>query len=125
VLAGPWATQMLGDLGAEVIKIEQPGKGDDTRGWGPPFHGEGDQSLSAYFLSTNRNKQSIAIDMTTQEGQAALHELAKSCDVVVENFKVGGLEKYALDYESLNKINPRLIYCSITGFGRSRRGMIS
>jgi crotonobetainyl-CoA:carnitine CoA-transferase CaiB-like acyl-CoA transferase len=119
VLAGPWATQMLGDLGAEVIKIEQPGKGDDTRGWGPPFHGEGDQSLSAYFLSTNRNKQSIAIDMTTQEGQAALHELAKSCDVVVENFKVGGLEKYALDYESLNKINPRLIYCSITGFGQT------
>jgi crotonobetainyl-CoA:carnitine CoA-transferase CaiB-like acyl-CoA transferase len=119
VLAGPWATQMLGDLGAEVIKIEQPGKGDDTRGWGPPFHGEGEQALSAYFLSTNRNKHSVAIDMTAAEGQAALHDLAKNCDVVVENFKVGGLKKYALDYDSLSAINPRLIYCSITGFGQT------
>jgi crotonobetainyl-CoA:carnitine CoA-transferase CaiB-like acyl-CoA transferase len=119
VLAGPWATQMLGDLGAEVIKIEQPGKGDDTRGWGPPFHGEGDQALSAYFLSTNRNKHSVAIDMTTAEGQAALRDLARTSDVVVENFKVGGLKKYALDYDSLNAINPRLIYCSITGFGQT------
>ncbi len=119
VLAGPWATQMLGDLGAEIIKIEQPGKGDDTRGWGPPFHGEGEQALSAYFLSTNRNKKSVAIDMTTPQGQAGLHDLAKHCDVLVENFKVGGLKKYHLDYDSLNALNPRLIYCSITGFGQT------
>jgi crotonobetainyl-CoA:carnitine CoA-transferase CaiB-like acyl-CoA transferase len=118
VLAGPWATQMLGDLGAEVIKIEQPGKGDDTRGWGPPWHGEGDDRLSGYFLSCNRNKQSVAVDIATSEGQDIIRALAAQSDVLVENFKVGGLAKYGLDYESLKAANPRLIYCSITGFGQ-------
>ena len=119
VLAGPWATQMLGDLGAEVIKIEQPGKGDDTRGWGPPWHGEGDDQLSGYYLSCNRNKQSVAIDIATPEGQEIIRALALKSDVLVENFKVGGLAKYELDYESLKAANPTLIYCSITGFGQT------
>ncbi len=119
VLAGPWCTQMLGDLGAEVIKIEQPGKGDDTRGWGPPWHGEGDDRLSAYFLSANRGKQSVNIDMAQLEGQEMIRALAVQADVLVENFKLGGLAKYGLDYESLKSINPRLIYCSITGFGQT------
>ncbi len=118
VLAGPWCTQMLGDLGAEVIKIEQPGKGDDTRGWGPPWHGEGADQLSAYFLSANRGKQSVTIDIAAPEGQALILRLAEQCDIVVENFKVGGLAKYGLDYESVKAVNPRLIYCSITGFGQ-------
>ncbi|MFM9852727.1 MAG: CaiB/BaiF CoA transferase family protein, partial [Sphingomonadaceae bacterium] len=118
VLAGPWATQMLGDLGAEVIKIEQPGKGDDTRAWGPPWHGEGDEALSAYYLSCNRNKQSVAIDITTVAGQDVIRALAAQSDVLVENFKLGGLAKYGLDYESLKGANPRLIYCSVTGFGQ-------
>lgn len=119
VLAGPWATQMLGDLGAEVIKIEQPGKGDDTRGWGPPWHGEGDDQLSGYYLSCNRNKQSVAIDIAKPEGQEIIRALALKSDVLVENFKVGGLAKYELDYESLKAANPTLIYCSITGFGQT------
>ena len=119
VLAGPWCTQMLGDLGAEIIKIEQPGKGDDTRGWGPPWHGVGDEQLSAYFLSANRGKQSVAIDIAKPEGQDLIRQLAAQSDVLVENFKVGGLAKYGLDYESLRAINPRLIYCSITGFGQT------
>ncbi len=119
VLAGPWATQMLGDLGAEVTKIEQPGKGDDTRGWGPPWHGEGDERLSGYYLSCNRNKQSVAIDIATPEGQDIIRALAAKSDVLVENFKVGGLAKYGLDYESLKAANPQLIYCSITGFGQT------
>ena len=119
VLAGPWCTQMLGDLGAEIIKIEQPGKGDDTRGWGPPWHGAGADRLSAYYLSANRNKKSVAIDLSKAEGQALIRELAAQCDVLVENFKVGGLAKYGLDYISLKAINPRLVYCSITGFGHS------
>lgn len=119
VLAGPWCTQMLGDLGAEIIKIEQPGKGDDTRSWGPPWHGEGEDRLSAYYLSANRNKKSVAIDISKPEGQALIRELAAQCDVLVENFKVGGLEKYGLDYPSLKAVNPRLVYCSITGFGHS------
>ena len=119
VLAGPWCTQMLGDLGAEIIKIEQPGKGDDTRGWGPPWHGEGEERLSAYYLSANRNKKSVAIDISKPEGQALIREMASKCDVLVENFKVGGLEKYGLDYLSLKAANPRLVYCSITGFGHS------
>ena len=119
VLAGPWATQMLGDLGAEIIKIEQPGKGDDTRGWGPPWHGEGDDQLSGYYLSCNRNKQSVAIDIATPEGQEIIRALALKSDVLVENFKVGGLAKYELDYESLKAANPTLIYCSITGFGQT------
>lgn len=119
VLAGPWCTQMLGDLGAEIIKIELPGKGDDTRGWGPPWHGEGEERLSAYYLSANRNKKSVAIDISQPEGQALVRELAMKCDVLVENFKVGGLDKYGLDYLSLKALNPKLVYCSITGFGHS------
>ncbi|MEQ1548762.1 MAG: CaiB/BaiF CoA-transferase family protein [Chakrabartia sp.] len=118
VLAGPWATQMLGDLGAEIIKVEQPGKGDDTRSWGPPWHGDGDQALSAYYLSTNRNKQSVTIDMAKPAGQQLIRDLAAQSDVLVENFKLGGLAKYGLDYDSLKAANPRLIYCSITGFGQ-------
>jgi crotonobetainyl-CoA:carnitine CoA-transferase CaiB-like acyl-CoA transferase len=118
VLAGPWCTQMLGDLGAEIIKVEQPGKGDDTRGWGPPWHGDGDERLSAYYLSANRGKQSVTINMATPEGQDLIRQLAATSDVVVENFKVGGLKKYGLDYDSLKAANPKLIYCSITGFGQ-------
>lgn len=121
VLAGPWATQALGDLGAEVIKIEKPGEGDDTRGWGPPWlaDGEGNPTReSAYFLAANRNKRSVTIDMARPEGQALIHALARESDVLVENFKVGGLKRYGLDYDSLAALNPRLIYCSITGFGQ-------
>ena len=121
VLAGPWATQILADFGAEVIKVEKPGEGDDTRGWGPPFltNPDGSRGDAAYYLSANRGKQSVAIDMAKPEGQKLLRELARQSDVVMENFKVGGLKKYGLDYESLSAINPRLIYCSITGFGQS------
>ncbi len=119
VLAGPWATQMLGDLGAEIIKIEQPGAGDDTRGWGPPWHGEGADRLSAYYLAANRGKQSVTIDIATAQGQALVRQLCAQSDVVVENFKLGGLKKYGLDYKSLSAADPRLIYCSITGFGQS------
>ncbi len=120
VLAGPWATQILADLGAEVIKIEKPGSGDDTRQWGPPWlqYGTKETRQSAYFLSANRNKKSVAVDVTTQEGQKIVRELAVHCDILVENFKVGGLQKYGLDYESLASLNKRLIYCSITGFGQ-------
>ena len=121
VLAGPWASQLLGDLGAEVIKVEKPGSGDDTRGWGPPWLSDGagkPTADAAYFLCTNRNKRSLTVDMTRPEGQTILRELAARCDVVLENFKVGGLKAYGLDYESLATINPRLVYCSITGFGQ-------
>ncbi|WP_269530975.1 CaiB/BaiF CoA-transferase family protein [Chitinimonas sp. BJYL2] len=121
VLAGPWATQQLADMGATVIKIEKPDGGDDTRGWGPPFLKDRDGQPtreSAYYLCANRGKQSVAIDMASPEGQAQLHELVKSCDVVVENFKVGGLKKYGLDYATLSAIKPDLVYCSITGFGQ-------
>ena len=121
VLAGPWASQLLGDLGAEVIKVEKPGSGDDTRGWGPPWLGDGDgepTTDAAYFLCTNRNKRSLTVDMTRPEGQAILRELAAKADVVLENFKVDGLKTYGLDYKSLAAINPRLVYCSITGFGQ-------
>ncbi|MBC2776803.1 CaiB/BaiF CoA transferase family protein [Parasphingopyxis marina] len=118
VLAGPWATQMLGDLGAEIVKIERPGAGDDTRGWGPPWHGEGEDCRAGYYLAANRNKKSVTIDMARPEGQALIRRLAEDSDIVVENFKRGGLKKYGLDYESLNAVNPRLIYCSITGFGQ-------
>ncbi|GLK72951.1 CoA transferase [Ancylobacter dichloromethanicus] len=121
VLAGPWATQTLGDLGADVIKIEKPGEGDDTRGWGPPWlaDGEGNPTReSAYFLAANRNKRSVTIDMATPEGQGLIRRLAAMSDVVVENFKVGGLKRYGLDHESLAALNPRLVYCSITGFGQ-------
>ena len=118
VLAGPWATQMLGDLGAEIIKIEKPGVGDDTRGWGPPWHGEGEGRTAGYYLATNRNKKSVAIDIAKPEGQALVRDLAVQSDIVVENFKRGGLEKYGLDYTALKAVNPKLVYCSITGFGQ-------
>jgi crotonobetainyl-CoA:carnitine CoA-transferase CaiB-like acyl-CoA transferase len=122
VLAGPWAGQILADLGAEVIKIERPGNGDDTRAWGPPFLKDAcgeDTSEAAYYLSANRNKQSVTIDFTQPEGQRLVRELAARSDIVIENFKVGGLKAYGLDYESLQVENPRLIYCSITGFGQT------
>ncbi|GIZ10585.1 CaiB/BaiF CoA-transferase family protein [Pseudomonas sp. NCCP-436] len=122
VLAGPWCGQILADLGAEVIKVERPGTGDDTRHWGPPFikDGEGrDSREAAYFQSANRNKQSLTLDFTQPEGQRLVRELVSRCDVVLENFKVGGLAAYGLDYESLKAVNPRLIYCSITGFGQT------
>jgi crotonobetainyl-CoA:carnitine CoA-transferase CaiB-like acyl-CoA transferase len=122
VLAGPWAGQTLADLGAEVIKIERPGSGDDTRAWGPPYvrdvHGR-EGADAAYFFCTNRNKKSITVDFTTAEGQAIVRDLALSADVILENFKVGGLQAYGLDYASLRAINPRLVYCSITGFGQT------
>ncbi|WP_315288113.1 CaiB/BaiF CoA-transferase family protein [Pseudomonas oleovorans] len=122
VLAGPWAGQIFGDLGAEVIKVERPGSGDDTRHWGPPYikDAEGNDSReAAYFQSANRNKQSLTLDFTQSEGQRLVRELIAQCDVLLENFKVGGLAAYGLDYESLKAINPRLVYCSITGFGQS------
>ncbi len=122
VLAGPWAGQILADLGATVIKVEQPGKGDDTRAWGPPYLKDKaghDTTESAYFLCANRGKQSVTIDITGPAGQALIRRLAAQSDILLENFKVGGLAKYALDYESLKAINPRLIYCSITGFGQT------
>jgi formyl-CoA transferase len=118
VLAGPWCTQLLADLGAEVTKIERPGHGDDTRHWGPPWHGEGDRRVAAYFLSCNRGKRSAAIDFAQPEGAELVRNLARKADVVVENFKVGGLEKFGLDAASLRSANPRLIYASITGFGQ-------
>lgn len=118
VLAGPWCTQLLADLGAEVIKIERPGAGDDTRHWGPPWHGEGEERVAAYFLSANRGKKSAAIDFAQAEGARLVKELAAKADVVVENFKVGGLRKFGLDADTLRKSNPRLIYASITGFGQ-------
>ncbi|MBR0870820.1 CoA transferase [Bradyrhizobium tropiciagri] len=121
ILAGPWATQLLADLGAEVIKIERPGEGDDTRGWGPPFVvGKHEHDLfAAYYLAANRGKKSVAIDFSKPQGRDLVCELAKSCDVVVENFKVGGLKRLRLDYETLSALNPRLIYCSISGFGQT------
>ena len=118
VLAGPWCTQLLADLGAEVTKVERPGAGDDTRHGGPPWHGEGDKRVAAYFLSCNRGKRSAAIDFSQAEGAALVRKLAEHADVVVENFKVGGLEKFGLDARSLRAANPRLIYASITGFGQ-------
>jgi formyl-CoA transferase len=121
VLAGPWCTQILADLGADVIKIERPGSGDDTRQWGPPFvsvDGGGNEE-SLYFLATNRGKRSMTLDLSDSRGQKVVHELAAHCDVVVENFKVGALARYGLDYETLKGINPSLVYCSITGFGQT------
>jgi crotonobetainyl-CoA:carnitine CoA-transferase CaiB-like acyl-CoA transferase len=121
ILAGPWAGQLLADLGAEVIKVERPEVGDDTRTWGPPFvkDAEGHAWGSAYFHCCNRGKSSIAIDFETEEGRAAIRDLAAQSDVLIENFKVGGLAKYGLDYASLKAVNPRLVYCSITGFGQT------
>ncbi|MGN7293339.1 CaiB/BaiF CoA transferase family protein [Rhizobium sp. SAFR-030] len=120
VLAGPWAGQMLADLGADVIKIENPQGGDDTRAWGPPFvESDGGENLSAaYYHSTNRGKRSVAVDFSTPEGQEVVRRLVAGADVLIENFKLGGLKKYGLDYESLKAINPKLVYCSITGFGQ-------
>nr|WP_314875489.1 CaiB/BaiF CoA-transferase family protein [uncultured Pseudomonas sp.] len=122
VLAGPWSGQILADLGADVIKVERPGAGDDTRAWGPPFlkdaYGE-NTSEAAYYLSANRNKRSVTIDFTQPEGQRLVRELAARSDIVIENFKVGGLAAYGLDYASLKAVNPKLIYCSITGFGQT------
>jgi crotonobetainyl-CoA:carnitine CoA-transferase CaiB-like acyl-CoA transferase len=123
VLAGPWASQTLADLGATVLKIEKPGSGDDTRSWGPPFaaddNGEPLPGISAYFSCANRGKQSVGIDIATPEGQQLVRELAATADVVIENFKVGGLRRYGLDYPSLREINKALVYCSITGFGQT------
>jgi len=121
VLAGPWAGQMLADLGADVIKVENPDGGDDTRQWGPPFvEGKDGENLSAaYYHSANRGKRSIVADLKNEEGQELVRRLVKTADVVIENFKLGGLVKYGLDYESLKRINPRIVYCSITGFGQT------
>jgi crotonobetainyl-CoA:carnitine CoA-transferase CaiB-like acyl-CoA transferase len=122
IFAGPWSTQNLADLGAEVIKVERPGRGDDTRAWGPPFlkDANGEPTTdSSYFMAVNRGKQSITVDISTPEGQAIIKDLAKNVDIVVENYKVGTLKRYGLDYDSLNLINPRLVYCSITGFGQT------
>jgi len=118
VLAGPWASQILGDLGATVFKVEQPGMGDDTRRWGPPFLDDGSKD-AAYFLCCNRNKKALAIDLAKPEGAALVRRLAVGCDVVIENFRVGGLEKYGLDYASLSRENASLVYCSVTGFGQT------
>jgi len=121
VLAGPWCTQILADLGADVVKIERPVSGDDTRHWGPPFLKDADGNdtdQATYFTACNRNKRSVTIDMAKPDGQALIRQMALQSDILVENFKVGGLKQYGLDYESLKAINPRLIYCSITGFGQ-------
>src|SRR6185312_12244228 len=122
VLAGPWASQILADLGADVVKVERPGVGDDTRAWGPPWLSDEDGTPtgeSAYYLSANRNKRSVTIDMAQADGQALIRQLASKADILLENFKVGGLARYGLDYASLAAVNPRLIYCSITGFGQT------
>src|SRR5437764_8122479 len=120
ILAGPWAGQILADLGADVIKIERTGAGDDTRGWGPPFveGADGSQLAAAYYHSCNRGKRSVAVDFETENGRRIVKNLAARSDVVIENFKTGGLAKFRLDYASLSKDNPRVIYCSITGFGQ-------
>lgn len=118
VLAGPWCTQLLADLGADVIKIERPGVGDDTRHWGPPWLGEGDERVAAYFLSCNRGKKSAAIDFAQPEGTALVRQMAANADIIVENFKVGGLKKFGLDAAALRAAHPKLIYASITGFGQ-------
>jgi crotonobetainyl-CoA:carnitine CoA-transferase CaiB-like acyl-CoA transferase len=122
VLAGPWCTQTLADLGADVIKVERPGSGDDTRSWGPPFlkDREGhDTAEAAYYLGTNRNKRSVTCDIARPEGQALIRELARHCQVFVENFKVGDMARYGLDYAALRAVNPGIVYCSVTGFGQT------
>ncbi|MEJ2026751.1 MAG: CoA transferase, partial [Limibacillus sp.] len=123
ILAGPTCTQLLGDLGADVIKVENPKTGgDDTRTWGPPFVGNSDgtpSDLSAYFVCANRNKRSIALDISSEEGQSVVRKLAQDCDVLIENFKPGALAKYGLDYASLSEEAPRLVYCSISGYGHT------
>jgi len=122
VLAGPWCTQNLADLGADVLKIERPGTGDDTRTWGPPYlrGGDGqDSAEAAYYLGANRNKRSITCDIATPQGQDLIRALVKHCDVFIENFKVGDMARYGLDHATLSALNPRLVYCSITGFGQT------
>lgn len=122
VLAGPWCTQTLADLGADVIKIERPGSGDDTRSWGPPFlkdRAGQDTAEAAYYLGTNRNKRSVTCDIARPEGQELVRELARHCDVFVENFKVGDMARYGLDFERVRAVNPRIVYCSVTGFGQT------
>jgi crotonobetainyl-CoA:carnitine CoA-transferase CaiB-like acyl-CoA transferase len=121
ILAGPWAGQLLADLGADVVKVERPGSGDDTRGWGPPFieGRDGERLSAAYFHACNRGKRSVAADFETDQGQAIVRKLAQNADVLIENFKVGGLRKYGLDFTSLRELNPRLVYCSISGFGQN------
>ena len=122
VLAGPWCTQTLADLGADVIKIERPGSGDDTRGWGPPFLQDAqgrDSAEAAYYLGANRNKRSLTCDIARPEGQQLIRDLVAHCDVFIENFKVGDMARYGLDYASLSALNPRLVYCSVTGFGQT------
>ena len=122
VLAGPWCSQLLADLGADVVKVERPAGGDDTRAWGPPWVARDDGSASdesAYFVSANRNKRSLTVDLGAPDGQASIRALAAEADVLIENFKVGGLARYGLDHETLKALNPRLIYCSITGFGQT------
>jgi crotonobetainyl-CoA:carnitine CoA-transferase CaiB-like acyl-CoA transferase len=120
VLAGPWASQILADLGADVVKVERPGTGDDTRGWGPPFvtDAEGHSGDAAYFLAANRNKRSLALDLAKHQGQAVVRRLAAQADIVIENFKRGDLKRYGLDYASLSTVKPDIIYCSVTGFGQ-------
>ena len=122
ILAGPTCTQLLGDYGADVIKVEKPGSGDDTRNWGPPFmkNGDGeDSNESGYFLASNRNKRSLSLDISKKENVEIIKTLLKDCDVFIENFKVGSLKKYGLDYQSLSEEFPQLIYCSITGYGQA------
>ena len=119
VLAGPWASQALADQGARVIKVERPGRGDDTRSWGPPYLESGRSKESAYFLSANRGKESIAIDFKDPRGQSILRALAQKADILIENYKVGGLKAYGLDYDSIREINPAIVYCSISGFGQT------
>lgn len=121
ILAGPWSTQVLADLGADVVKVESPDGGDDTRKWGPPFiqKADGESAEAAYFSACNRNKRSICIDFSTEEGAKLVRSLAMQADILVENYKLNGLKKYSLDYESIKEINPGIIYCSITGFGQT------
>lgn len=122
ILAGPWAGQLLADLGADVVKVERPGAGDDTRHWGPPYLKDrkgNNTEDAAYFMAANRGKRSVALDITQENDQKLIHQLAQKADVILENYKVGGLKKYGLDYDSLKRDNPRLVYCSITGFGQT------
>jgi len=119
VLAGPWSGQILADYGADVVKVERPVEGDDTRTWGPPWWGDAKERMSAYYLSTNRGKRSIAIDIATTAGADLVRQLAMEADVVLENYKVGQLAKYGLDYAALSQLNPRLVYCSVTGYGQT------
>ena len=119
ILAGPWAGQLLGDYGADIIKIERPGTGDDTRQWGPPWFGAGESRAAAYFLATNRNKRSVTADLSVPAGQQLIRDLVSNADVLLENFRVGTLQRYGLGYDALHRLNPRLIYCSISAFGQT------